>query len=205
MTATEKNTYLPSRRELSRTTRAVRSAVRTVDNCASSHPSRVNILHAPGEDDLALAQHVGHRLATKRPGVVVDLECVHPDSISLTDGLHSCAVVDASERESTRALLGYRWEPNQPGTGRLTMKVDDLDVAVTPGAGIEVRVSAEGLDAWVIEDVHQREFLVGPDVRRVEVSVVDGLHLLFRDETYVGDSPSSVSVYRAMGGGARRA
>lgn len=196
--------HVASPRHLSRTTRAVGSAVRAVTSCTAAHPARVTVLHAPGEDELALAQHVATRLVTKLPDLAVALECAHPDAVSLTDGAHSCAVIDASERESMRALVAYRWEPNQPDTGQLAVTVDEVPVAVAPGAGVEVRVSDDGLDIWAVKDAQQREMVVGRGARRVEVNIVEGLHLLFRDETHVGDSPASVSVTRAMDGGARR-
>jgi hypothetical protein len=196
--------HSPSPRGLSRTTRAIESALWAVRSCSCTDTARITVLHAPGDDDAELAALVSRRLVARVPDLAVDLVCAHPEDVDLTHGAHQCAVMDASERESARALVGYRWEPNQPVTGRLALTLDDVAMRVAPGVGLELRAAGRGLDAWAVEDAHQRAILLGRATRTAEVASVDGLHLLFRDETYVGDSPELVRLTVSALGGVRR-
>lgn len=191
-------------RRLSATTRLVSSAVRAVEECSCGREPRILVLRGFDTASRERAREVRGRLESQLGRGTIAVEpAALAGELGLPEG-HHCAAIDARRRDTDRALLGYRWEPNQPDTGLLRVALDGAAVDVTAGAGLEVRATDTGLALWVIEDNHQRTSRVGPTASRVEVSQVDGLHLVYCDETLLGDSPAHLTLVLDRSGGVRR-
>lgn len=200
-------TYSPlyvAPRRLSETTRLVDSTVRAADACSCGREPQILVLRGFDVLSRERARDVRDRLRGQRSHATIIIEpAALTSELGPPDG-HHCATVDARRRICARALIGYRWEPNQPDTGVLRVALDGRSVDVPTGAGIEVRVAGDGLGLWVIEDSHQHTARVGPTAGLVQVSQVDGIHLVYRDETLVGDSPAQVTLAFDERGGVRR-
>lgn len=194
-------------RHASETVRVVDRALQRIRDCGCGTTPRVAVLRSFDGGSRDHAAQVTRRL---RDAVgfgdvsVSTLAAPVLAALGRIDG-HHCAVVDATGRPSGYATMAWQWEPNQPERGVLGVRVNDGDEVVLPaGAALSVRPGPEHLVVhW--PSGHQDGSLRTTEGARVEVRQVEGIHLVYRDETLVEDAPERACIVHDPRGVARRA